>query len=86
MPSEKSHRATVRRTAFNRISRGSAKTAVIVARRSVVAGNKEEAQAAVVTATSLLARAGSSGVIHRNNASRRISRLAKQLNKINKPS
>jgi small subunit ribosomal protein S20 len=86
MPSEKSHRTTVRKTAFNRISRGSAKTAVIAARRSVVADNKEKAQAAVVSATVSLARAASSGVIHRNNASRRISRLAKHLNNLNKPS
>lgn len=86
MPSEKSHRTTVRKTAFNRISRGSAKTAVVAARRSVVAGNKEEAQTAVVSATSLLARAAGGGAIHRNNASRRISRLAKQFNKLNKPS
>ncbi len=86
MPSEKSHRASVRKAAFNRVSRGSARAAVVTARGSVAAGDKEEAQAAVLKATSVLARAANSNVVHRNNASRRISRLAKHLNKMEKPS
>ena len=86
MPSEKSHRASLRKAASNLISRGSARTAVVAARRSVSTGNKEEAQAAVVKATSVLARAATDGAIHRNNASRRTSRLAKQLKRLDKPS
>ena len=86
MPSEKSHRASVRKAASNRISQRSARTAVVAARGSIAAGDKDEAQAAVVKATSALSRAAGSGSIHRNNASRRTSRLANQLKKLPKPS
>ena len=85
MPSEKSHRASLRKAASNRVSRGSARTAVVAARRTLSSGDKEEAQASVVKATSSLARAATTGAIHRNNASRRVSRLAKQLKTLNSP-
>ena len=48
--------------------------------RTAIAQNPAEAQVDVVAAISALDRAVSKGVIHRNNAARRKSRLMKRLN------
>lgn len=43
-------------------------------------GNEEEATAALRAAIRRIAKSASKGVIHRNQADRRISRLTRQLN------
>src|SRR5947209_14275741 len=48
--------------------------------RSSIAANPGEAQADIIAAISALDRATKKGVIHRNNASRRKSRLMKAFN------
>jgi small subunit ribosomal protein S20 len=48
--------------------------------RSVIESNAGEAQADIVAAISALDRAAKKGVIHKNNASRRKSRLMKAFN------
>jgi len=45
----------------------------------------EEAKVLLKNVSSLLTKAAKKGIIHKNNASRKISRLAKQLNKAQKP-
>lgn len=49
-------------------------------RQLIAAGQLEEAEAMAQQAYSALDRAAQKGVLHKNNASRRKSRLAKQLN------
>lgn len=44
------------------------------------AGAPEEAQAAFVKAVSMIQKTASKGVIHRNTAARKISRLARRIN------
>lgn len=48
--------------------------------RTAIAQNPAEAQESVVAAISALDRAAKKGVIHRNNAARRKSRLMKRFN------
>lgn len=79
MPSEKSFRVSLKKSQRNRAIRTRARSAVTVARGAISSGDAAEAETAVVKATSVLDSAASRGIIHRNNASRRKSRLAKQL-------
>jgi small subunit ribosomal protein S20 len=74
-------RSSRRKAAANQIVRSTAKTYVKRARRLIDEGRLEEAQAVVRQAVSALDRAAEKGVIHRNNAARRKSRLMHQLNK-----
>lgn len=84
MPNHKSAEKRVRQSEKkqerNTAVRSAARTAVKKARVAISAGKKEEAKAAYTDAMKTLSSAASKGVIHKNNASRRISRLALQLN------
>ncbi|HLG75777.1 MAG TPA: 30S ribosomal protein S20 [Ktedonobacteraceae bacterium] len=67
-----------KRRLHNRMVKSIVKTNVTKARQAIASGvNAEEA---VRAAVSELDRAAKKGVIHRNNAARRKSRLMKQLN------
>ncbi len=48
---------------------------------TVVAGTADEIKEALREATSVIARTASKGTIHKKNASRKISRLTKRVNK-----
>jgi small subunit ribosomal protein S20 len=73
-------RSSRRRAQHNQVTRSTARTYVKRARRLIEQGNLDEAQAVVVQAVSALDKAAEKGVIHRNNAARRKSRLVKMLN------
>ena len=49
---------------------------------AVAAGDKAAAQAALLEATSEIDKAATKGVYHKNNASRKVSRLSKAVNSI----
>jgi len=68
----------------NRVYRGSTRTFITLARKAITTGTAEESQTAVVTAISSLDTAAAKGVIHKNNAARRKSRLMKRLNALAK--
>ncbi len=82
MPSEKSERVSLRKSQYNRNVRSAVKTYVVAARRAIGAGSVEEAQPTVARAASALDRAAKRGTLHRNNASRRKSRLDKSLQRL----
>jgi len=65
----------------NRPYRTAARTFVKKAEAAIRAGDQTVAQSAVVDAISMLDRVASKGIIHRNNAARRKSRLMSKLNK-----
>lgn len=69
-----------RRRLSNRPFRSAARTYIKKAELAIASGDREAAQAAVLTATSTLDRVASKGVIHANNAARRKSRLMKKFN------
>jgi small subunit ribosomal protein S20 len=74
-------RQNEKRRARNRIYRSSARTYVKRARRLVEAGELEQAEQDVASAIRALDLAAQKGVIHKNNAARRKSRLIKLLQK-----
>ncbi len=63
----------------NRVFRGRARTFVQKARDVINKGDAEEARVATLTAISALDKAAEKGIIHKNNAARRKSRLMKHL-------
>lgn len=65
----------------NRVVRGSTRTFIAKAQKSITDG-KEESAEAVKLAISALDKAAVKGVIHKNNAARRKSRLMKRLNAV----
>lgn len=75
-------RSAGRRRRHNQIYRGRARTAVKKARRLIDESRLEEAREAVRVAVSALDKAAQKGVVHKNNAARRKSRLIQQLNQI----
>ncbi len=77
---EKRNRQRAKREAQNRVVLGSARTAVKKARLAIANGDANAAES-VRLAERALDRAATKGVIHRNNASRRKSRLYRALNK-----
>src|SRR5262245_53555101 len=81
---KKQARAGVRRSARNRGVRSEVKTLVVKARRSYNESPVAEADRAnqTIEAIRALDRASAKGILHRNNAARRKSRLMRQLVKV----
>jgi small subunit ribosomal protein S20 len=75
-------RSAERRRLRNRAYLGRARTTVRKARALIDAGHLEEAREAVHVAVSALDKAAEKGIIHKNNAARRKSRLMQQLNQV----
>jgi small subunit ribosomal protein S20 len=74
-------RSSRRKAQYNQVARSTARTYVKKARTLIEQGNLDQAALVVNQAVSALDRAAEKGVIHRNNAARRKSRLVKALNK-----
>ena len=74
---EKRNRQTQKRRARNVQVRTGVKSAVKKVREALEKGDAGGAKAALAAAERALGKASSKGVLHRNAASRRISRLAK---------
>ena len=81
---KKQARAGARRSTRNRAARSEVKTLIIKARRSLRGSGAEAADRATSLGEAIrsLDRAAAKGVLHRNNAARRKSRLAKQMAKL----
>ena len=75
----KRNKQNEKRRQRNRIFRGRARTYVKNARDVIIGENLEEARAATLQAISALDKAAEKGILHKNNAARRKSRLMKQL-------
>ena len=75
----KRNRQNEKRRQLNRIFRGSTRTQVKNAKVAIVSGDKEKAIAEVNEAIQKLDRAAAKGILHKNNAARRKSRLMKHL-------
>jgi small subunit ribosomal protein S20 len=75
-------RQSLRRRAFNKPIRTRARSTDRAARRLLAAGDSEAAATALRQAQSALDGAAQKGVLHKNTAARRKSRLMKQLAKL----
>ncbi len=71
-----------KKAARNQAVKSGVKTAIKKVRVAIETGNKEEAAKALLAATSAIDKAESKGVIKKNTASRKVSRLAQAVNKI----
>ncbi len=82
----KRNKQNEKRRVRNRVVRGRARTFTLKARTAIASGNAENAQASTLEAIRALDKAAEKGVIHKNNAARRKSRLMKHLASLQKAS
>ena len=73
---KKAARKIARRTAVNKSRRSRVRTYLRAVEEAIASGDQVAAAAALKAAQPELQRAASKGVVHRNTASRKISRLA----------
>ena len=71
---------TQTKTAKNKAVRSEVKTAIKKVEAAVAANDKAAAEAAFKNASSVIESACSKGIYHKNNAARKVSRLAKLVN------
>jgi small subunit ribosomal protein S20 len=79
---KKATRKIARRTEINKSRRTRLRTAVRKVEEAIASGDRGSALAALKRAEPELVRAAQKGVVHRNNASRKISRLTHQIAKL----
>ncbi len=68
-----------KKAARNKSIRSSVKTSIKKVETAVADNDKQAASDALKSATSSISRAASKGVYHKNNAARKVSRLAKMV-------
>jgi small subunit ribosomal protein S20 len=85
LSAKKRVRQTEARTARNRARTSQIKTFLKKVEAAVAKGDAEAAMAAFKQAQPQIARGVTKGVLHRNTAARRISRLAQQVKKLAAP-
>lgn len=81
---KKATRQIVRRTAINKARRTRLRTAVRKVEEAISSGDRAAAVFAMVVAEPAIIRAGQKGIVHRNAASRKVSRLAHRIAKLGK--
>ena len=79
---EKRNRQSQVRRIRNRVNKTRMRNAIKSVDAAIVAGSQEDAQAALKTAIPVIAKTASKGTIHKKNASRKVSRLTKRVNKM----
>ncbi len=75
-------KVTEAKTLRNKMVKSSLKTAIKKYETAILAGNKEEAKTTLDSAIRSIDMAASKGIIHKNVASRKKSRLTIRLNKL----
>jgi small subunit ribosomal protein S20 len=78
----KATRKIARRTVVNKSRRSQTRSAVRNVETAVATGNKQAALDALKSAEPQLMRAARKGVVHKKTASRKISRLTRQIAKL----
>ena len=78
----KATRQIARRTIVNKSRRSRLRTAVVNIEEAIATGDRSRAQAALMDAEPVIMRAAQKGVIHKNAASRKVSRLAHRIAKL----
>ncbi|MBX9454716.1 MAG: 30S ribosomal protein S20 [Rhizobium sp.] len=76
---KKATRKIARRTAVNKNRRSRVRTFIRKVEEAIASGDKSAAEAALKAAQPELQRAATKGVMHRNTASRKVSRLANRV-------
>ena len=76
---KKAVRKIERRTAVNRSRRSQMRTYLRKVEEAIATGSRTAATAALDAAAPLLMRAAQKGIVHKNTASRKVSRLTKRV-------
>jgi small subunit ribosomal protein S20 len=79
---KKAARQIARRTVINKARRSRLRTALRKVEDAIATGNRSAALAAMAAAEPAIIRAGQNGVVHRNTARRKVSRLVHQIAKL----
>ena len=79
---EKRDRQAKLRRLRNRMNKSAMKTAVRQVEEALSAGSEEQAKVALQNAIPLIYKTAAKGTIHKNNASRKVSRLTRRVNKM----
>lgn len=79
---KKAVRKIARRTAVNKSRRSRMRTVVRKVEEAIASGDRGAALSALQTAQPALMRAAQKGVIHKNSASRKVSRLTQRIAKL----
>lgn len=80
----KATRVIARRTAINKARRSNLRNSMRKVEEAIAGGDPNVAAAALKAAEPALMRAAQRGVVHKNSASRKVSRLAKRVAKLGK--
>jgi small subunit ribosomal protein S20 len=75
-------RKIAKRTAINRSRRSRMRTFLRKVEEAIASGNRNEASAALRAAEPEIMRAAQKGIVHKNTASRKVSRLASRIKAI----
>jgi len=81
---QKATRVIARRTEVNKARRSRMRTMIVKVEEAITAGDRTQAQAALKEAEPVIMRAAQKGVVHRNAASRKVSRLTDRVAKLGK--
>ena len=76
---KKAVRQTTRRTAANKARRTRMRSSVRKVEEAIASGDRDAAQAALKEAQPVIVHTAQKGMVHRKNASRKVSRLAKRV-------
>ena len=76
---KKAVRKIARRTAINKTRRSRVRTFIRKVEEAIASGDKQAAENALKDAQPELMRAASKGVVHRNMAARKVSRLSQRV-------
>jgi small subunit ribosomal protein S20 len=79
---QKATRVIARRTAINQARRSQLRTMVGKVEDAITAGDRSKAAEALKAAEPIIMRSVQKGVVHKNAASRKVSRLTKRLAKL----
>ena len=79
---KKAARQSARRTVINKSRRSRVRSAMRKVEEAIAAGDRSQALAAMSEAEPALIRAAQKGIVHRNAARRKVSRLAHRIAKL----
>ena len=82
---KKAVRKLARRTAVNRMRRSTMRTQLRKVEEAIASGDAAAAATALTATESVVMRSVQKGVIHKNTASRKVSRLSKRVKALSQP-
>ena len=80
----KARRVIARRTEVNKARRSRMRTMIGKVEEAITSGDRSHAFAVLKEAEGVIMRAAQKGIVHRNAASRKVSRLTKRIAKLGK--